>query len=134
MAKYKTAEEIQVEQSVGGPNHLDGNPEVSTVLQVFQPDRGRDLLYQNPKFPFTVYPQTHPQEGETHPLAGQSGSTEVYVSYDDRQDLGTITLNDRLTWETDYNKRYIRWSCNLNYRVKCTWGKFKCKRNILLVN
>ena len=99
MAKYKTPEEIQVEQSVGGPNHLDGNPEVSTVLQVFQPDRGRDLLYQNPKFPFTVYPQTHPQEGETHPLAGQSGSTEVYVSYDDRQDLGTITLNDRLTWE-----------------------------------
>ena len=74
MAKYKTPEEIQVEQSVGGPNHLDGNPEVSTVLQVFQPDRGRDLLYQNPKFPFTVYPQTHPQEGETHPLAGQSAS------------------------------------------------------------
>ena len=56
MAKYKTPEEIQVEQSVGGPNHLDGNPEVSTVLQVFQPDRGRDLLYQNPKFPFTFYP------------------------------------------------------------------------------
>ena len=87
MAKFTKADEIDVPQSVG--HYTDGNPDVSEVLQVFQPHQGRDLIYKNPKF--------------------NSGSTEITQSNDRRIPLGTYTLNNRGTWEeNNYNESTLQ--------------------------
>ena len=83
MSKFTSIEELfnTAEQSVGPPTEGgDGNQE----LRVFQPDRGIDLTYNNPNF------------------TGQSdtpNSTQVLEQRDNRQTLGTVTLNNRDYWE-----------------------------------
>ena len=78
--KFTKADDLSgndVPQSVGP--HTSGDIHESTVLQVFEPHRGRDLYYNNPKF--------------------NSGSTEIQEELDNRIPLGTYTLNNRGTWE-----------------------------------
>ena len=83
MSKFTSIEELfnTAEQSVGPPTEGgDGNQE----LRVFQPDRGIDLTYNNPNF------------------TGQSDtstSTQILEERDNRQTLGTVTLNNRDYWE-----------------------------------
>tara|TARA_R100000773_G_scaffold36710_1_gene31700 strand:- start:244 stop:2208 length:1965 start_codon:yes stop_codon:yes gene_type:complete len=83
MSKFTSIEELfnTAEQSVGPPTEGgDGNPQ----LRVFQPDRGIDVTYNNPNF------------------TGQSDtptSTQVLQERDNRQTLGTVTLNNRDYWE-----------------------------------
>ena len=83
MSKFTSIEELfnTAEQSVGPPTEGgDGNQE----LRVFQPDRGIDVTYNNPNF------------------TGQSDtstSTQILEERDNRQTLGTVTLNNRDYWE-----------------------------------
>ena len=79
MAKFTKADEIDIPQSVG--YYTDGDPDVSEVLQVFQPHQGRDLIYKNPNF--------------------HDGITDISASLDNRIPLGTYTLNNRDYWENN---------------------------------
>ena len=79
MSKYTIPEEIDFSQSVGPSNIGDRNE--SDVLGVFEPAKGRDLIYKNPKY--------------------NNGSLEEIASYDNRIPLGTYTLNDRGYWENN---------------------------------
>ena len=82
MAKFTLPENISVPQSVG--HYTDGTPTSSSILQVFQPYQGRDLLYLNPKF--------------------NAGSTEITQNLDNRIPLGTYTLNNRDFWPESWIK------------------------------
>ena len=48
MAKFTKANELEVPQSVGP--YTDGDIELNTELQVFEPHQGRDVGYKNPKW------------------------------------------------------------------------------------
>ena len=80
MAKYTLPEDINVEQSL---KFTDGDYNVpgsgSNEMQVFLPERGFDLLYQNPN--------------------RNSGSTDITRDLDNRFKLGTYNINDRGYWE-----------------------------------
>ena len=85
MSKFTSIEELfdTAEQSVGPPTEGgNGNEQ----LRVFQPDRGIDLTYNNPNF-----------------INSSSfefpNSTKVTEERDNRQTLGTVTLNNRDYWE-----------------------------------
>ena len=85
MSKFTSIEELfdTAEQSVGPPTEGgNGNEQ----LRVFQPDRGIDLTYNNPNF-----------------INSSSfefpNSTKVTEERDNRQTLGTFTLNNRDYWE-----------------------------------
>ena len=77
MAKFTKADEIEVPQSVGP--FLNIWPRGSN-LRVYEPEQGRDLLYNNPRL---------------------DGSTEVDEDNDKRIPLGTYTLNNRDYWENN---------------------------------
>tara|TARA_Y100001938_G_scaffold25933_1_gene34663 strand:+ start:1846 stop:3585 length:1740 start_codon:yes stop_codon:yes gene_type:complete len=85
MSKFTSIEELfnTAEQSVGPPTEGgNGNQE----LRVFQPDRGIDLTYNNPNF-INSSSLEFPN------------STKVTQENDNRQTLGTVTLNNRDYWE-----------------------------------
>jgi len=85
MSKFTTIEELfnTAEQSVGPPTEGgNGNEQ----LRVFQPDRGIDLTYNNPNY----------TESSSFEFPN---STKVIEERDNRQTLGTITLNNRDYWE-----------------------------------
>ncbi len=90
MATFTKIEELfdQFPQSVGGNPTEGGNG--NEAVRIFQPDRGLDVLIYN-----TDYIDR----------ALDDHTTGISASFDDRQSLGTITLNNRDFWEnSNYNK------------------------------
>ena len=90
MATFTKIEELfdQFPQSVGGNPTEGGNG--NEAVRIFQPDRGLDVLIYN-----TDYIDR----------ALDDHTTGISASFDDRQTLGTITLNNRDFWEnSNYNK------------------------------
>ena len=85
MSKFTSIEELfdTAEQSVGPPTEGgNGNEQ----LRVFQPNRGIDLTYNNPNF----------VDSSSFEFPN---STKVTEERDNRQTLGTVTLNNRDYWE-----------------------------------
>ena len=84
MAIFTKIEDLfsQFNQSVGGHPTEGGNGNDSN--RIFQPDRGLDVL---------IYNTSYINRDET------DFTTGVSASFDNRQTLGTITLNDRDYWE-----------------------------------
>ena len=79
MPKYTTPDNLytQIDKQSVGP-YTEGN-ELNENLRVFQPEQGIDIVYKNPLV--------------------NNDSTKISASFDDRQTLGTITLNNRGFWE-----------------------------------
>ena len=79
MPKFTTPDNLytQIDKQSVGP-YTEGN-ELNENLRVFQPEQGIDIVYKNPLV--------------------NNDSTEISASFDDRQTLGTITLNNRGFWE-----------------------------------
>ena len=86
MAQFTTIEELfneyKLEQSIGGAPTEGGTG--NEIVRIFQPDRGLDVLIKNVNY------EARDEDDFT---------TGVTDSFDERQKLGTITLNNRDYWE-----------------------------------
>ena len=86
MAQFTTIEELfneyKLEQSIGGAPTEGGTG--NEIVRIFQPDRGLDVLIKNVNY------EARDEDDFT---------TGVTDSFDERQNLGTITLNNRDHWE-----------------------------------
>ena len=97
MAIYKTPEELTVPQSVGPYDATrEGDTETlenADLLEVFQPERGRNLVIRNPN------PNTNINES----VLQNPYSNQVFIEeeVDKRLSLGTVTYNNRDYWEAN---------------------------------
>jgi len=86
MAKFTLAENIfdgigNLEQSVGSYKADEVQLVSASILEVFEPDRGVNVLVPNPRL--------------------NDNNTSLTESLDNRKSLGTFTLNDRDFWENN---------------------------------
>ena len=97
-------DEYKFKQSIGGvPTEGDTGNE---VVRIFQPDRGLDVLIKNVNY---------------DARASNDFTTGVTDSFDERQKLGTITLNNRDYWENvNFNENNFQPYLTDNRRVANT--------------
>ena len=110
MAKFTLAENIfndvgNLEQSVGSYKADEVQLVSASVLEVFEPDRGTNVLISNPRL--------------------NDNNTSLTESLDNRKSLGTFTLNNRDFWENNKGDIVVD---NPPYKVE---GIVKTKEKII---